>query len=159
MQNDRYSVYELTVSFKYKKDRVDRGDVRKIAGVIRCPFKVGKHSEHSISLVILSEGGASKLMDRLRSGLSDIGSVENFWLQTVGPDAIGQHGDMDPFTTYVKEMWAEASKRNKAKHFKQPRPSDVFVKHGIKEFDRKAAIKMGLRGPWKRKPPSNPNRP
>lgn len=158
MQNASYSVFELTIKYKYPVDRVSRDDNVKIKKVVDRLTRRGKHSDYTVSILVLSPESSSKLMDRVRPGLQAVSCIDNFWVQTVGPDAVGLHGEMDPFTSFVRELWAEANKRNKAKNFRQPRPGDVFLKHGIKDFERKAAVKMGLRGPRKWKPSADPDR-
>jgi hypothetical protein len=65
----------------------------------------------------------------------------------------------DPFLHYLALAWQEARKFHKPEDLRQARSGDILVKHGVKAVDSHAAVKMGLRGAWKRKPPTDPNSP
>jgi hypothetical protein len=109
------------------------------------------HSKRAVAFVILTEETADQLVRRLRDTLEGISSVENYWCHSIFDDVIGRNGHVDPLRTYVLEAWQELRKRNHPQYVRQPERAEAIIVGNMENFNRSAAIKMGIkaRRPWK----------
>jgi hypothetical protein len=98
-------------------------------------------------------------MQRLGPVLEGITSVENWWCHTVFSDVVGRYGSFDPLTTYVLEAWEELRKRNNPKYVRQPETAEPIIVGNMENFDRSAAIQMGIKPRRPRKPTQESNGP
>ena len=117
------------------------------------------HSKRAVAFVILTEETSSELLLRLKPTLETITSVENYWCHTILDDVVGMNGELDPLRTFVLEAWDELRKRNKSNYVRKPERAEPIVVGYMQDFDRRAAVKMGIKGrrPWK--PAKEPDRP
>jgi len=125
--------------------------VARIIREIKRWARPAMHSKRAVAFVILTEETAAQLERRLKSTLEGITSVENYWCHTILDDVVGRHGHVDPLRTYVLEAWQELRKRNGPNYVRQPERVESIVVGYMEDFNRSAAVKMGIkaRRPWK----------
>jgi hypothetical protein len=146
----QYKVMLLRVCFLLEIEAIGSA-VGKIIKATSRWCRPAMHSKRAIAFVILTEESSDQLVDRLRPTLEGITSVENYWCHIIVDDVIGRHGAVDPLATYVREAWEELRKRNKPNYVRQSERPETIVVGYMQDFDRGAAIKMGVKGrrPWK----------
>lgn len=151
----RRSVFMIVIALNWDADLAFRqlqAITKKLHGL---PFRPSMHSKRQIAYIVQFSGTAKQLMDRLGDTI-EAGCVENAWVFTPGTNIVCKH-PIDPLTDHVKDAWADVGKWNKPYDVPPPNAGEVFKKRGIKDDERSAAIKMGLRPRKRYKPSQNPN--
>lgn len=143
MKDRLFEVRVVIVCFKWEIERCGH-EIMRIAKLL-APSKPSMHSKRQVAFVSITRETSPELMDRLRSAL-DVGAVENSWCLTPGRDAVSLL-PLDAFADHIKTAWEEVGKRNNPQNVRRPKAGDIFVKRGIKDADRSAAIKMGIKFP------------
>ena len=158
----RPHVLELMVSIKYEVDLIDPDDLRKIDKRLDRPIYPVKHTSRSFSWLVVTRETAQHLMDRIGPTLESISGIVDWRVTSLGRDCAARHGKMDPLVDRLAKAWDEAEWRGKwtkPEDLRSTQPGDVFAQHGIEQLDREAAVKMGLRGLWKRQPSTETDKP
>lgn len=145
MNRQNYTVLELTLKFKTDWEYLDRRDLSKISKSISRWCKRAKYGGKIVGMLVVTNETAADLMKRVRAAFEAIPAIDDYWCQTAGSDGIGRHGNLCPFQTAVGLAWEEARKRNYPKKVSDFRTQNIWLNHGVDYFNRKAAIKMGLR--------------
>lgn len=152
MAKQNFTVLELTLKLKYEWKALDRRDLAKVMRAVQRWCKPAKYGGYIVGLLVVTDETAPQLMQRVRPIFDAISAIEDFWCQTAGSDVVGRHGQMCPFVTATGAAWEEARKRNYPKKVSDFRTRNVWLDNGIDYFNRKNAIKMGLRPRREREP-------
>lgn len=158
----RPRVLEMTISTNYNIDHIDRAGVGRLISNLRRPAFAVKHTRNSFSLLVVTRETAKELMNRLTPAMEAITGFENWWINSVGYDCVARHDRADPFMQRFEKAWRIAERighRTQAEDLRSLQPDDIFAQHGIEEFDRKAAVKMGLRPRGQRETPPDADKP
>jgi hypothetical protein len=149
---------EIRVCFLYEIEKIG-GEVGRIIKAVQRWVRPAMHSKRAVGFVILTEEAPQELMQRLGPVLEGITSVENWWCHTVLSDVVGRHGSLDPLTTYVLEAWEVLRERNNPKYVRQPEVAETIIVGNMENFDRRAAIQMGIKARRSRKTTQKSNGP
>jgi hypothetical protein len=146
----QYKVMLLRVCFAVEIEAAGPAVARIIRAAKRW-CRPAMHSKRAVAFVFLTEEKADQLLDRLKPTLEEITSVENYWCHTILDDVVGRYRSVDPLRTYVMEAWEELRKRNKPYYVRQPERAEAIVVGNMENFDRRAAVQMGIKGrrSWK----------
>jgi hypothetical protein len=153
-----YKVMLLRVAFLLEIENI-ASEVSKIIRATRRWVRPAMHSKRAVGFVILTEETEDQLVQRLMPTLESISAVENYWCHIMVGNVVARHGSLDPLTTYVAEAWEELRKRNQPNYVRQTERSETIIIGNMENFDRGAAIKMGIKGRRSRNPPKNSDRP
>ena len=113
---------------------------RRLQGL---PFRPAMHSKRQIAYVVQTDLVSHELMDRLGDTVH-AGCIERVWIFTPGQDVVSDLSP-DPLADYIKAAWVNVREWNQAKNMRRPKPREIFEKRGIKDGDRRAAVKMGIK--------------
>lgn len=109
------------------------------------PFKPAMHSKRQLAYVVQTALTSTQLMDRVRVAAENgEGLVENVWCFTPGVDVVGML-PFDTLTDHIRAAWAEVRKWNNPQNMRPPKAGEIFVKRGVKDFERGARVKMGIK--------------
>jgi hypothetical protein len=153
----RYKVMLLRVALQYEIEKAASA-VPRIISATKCWCKPAMHSKRMVAFVILTEETSEQLMDRLRPSLDSLTAIENYWCHTILPDVVARERNVDALTTYVREAWEELRKRNDPQNMRKSKRAEPVVVGYMKDFDSRAAVKMGIKGRRMWKPPEETDR-
>lgn len=109
------------------------------------PFKASMHSRRQLAFVVQTSLTSTKLMEGVRAAAENgEGLVENVWCFTPGVDVVGML-PFDTLTDHVRAAWTEVRKWNNPQNMRPPKAREIFVKRGVKDLERGARVKMGLK--------------
>ena len=145
MPSRNFTVIEVTVKFRYDWDNVSRKDIGALRSAMKAWCKAGKYGGKIVSFLVVTRETSAELVERLRDVVGQITSVEEFWCQTAGADGVGIQGEFCPFRTRLIEALDEVRKRNYPKKVPNPRARNIWLDHGVDIFNRKDAIKAGMK--------------
>lgn len=119
------------------------------------PLHAAMHSKRQIAYVVETDLTAKGLMDSL-GFTAEVGCIENIWAFTPGRD-IASLLTFDPLTERVQGAWANVRKWNDPQNVRPPKAGQIFINRGIKDSERRAAVKMGIKPSGSRKRPQQSN--
>jgi hypothetical protein len=154
-----YKVKVLHVAFRLQIENLAYEVPKIIRAINRNWVRPAMHTKGGVGFVLLTEELPERLMQRVAPVLEGITAVDNYWLITPLDDIIARNGAVDPLATYVNEAWEEVRKRNKSNYVRQPERSEAIIVGNMQNFDRGAAIKMGIKGRSSRNPSKGSDRP
>jgi len=141
-----YKVKVLHVAFRLQIENLAHEIPKIVRAINRNWVRPTMHTKGGVAFVILTEEAPERLMQRVAPVLESITAVDNYWLITLLDDALARNGAIDPFATYIREAWEEVRKRNKSNYVRQPERAEAIIVGNMENFDRSAAIKMGIKG-------------
>jgi hypothetical protein len=153
-----YKVKVLHVAFRLEIENLAYEVPKIIRAINRNWVRPAMHTKGGVAFVILTEEAPDRLMQRVRPVLEGITAVDNFWLITPLDDVVARHGTMDALASFVSDAWEEVRKRNKSNYVREPERAEAIIVGNMQNFNRGAAVKMGIKGRRSRNAPEDPDR-
>jgi hypothetical protein len=153
-----YKVKVLHVAFRLEIENLAYEVPKIIRAINRNWVRPAMHTKGGVAFVLLTEERPEGLMQRVKPVLEGITAVDNYWLITLLDDVIARHGTMDALATIVSEAWEEVRKRNKPNYVREPERAEAIIVGNMQNFNRSAAVKMGIKGRRFRNAPEDPDR-
>jgi hypothetical protein len=142
----------LHLAFKFPLEDVERDLKRTVAKVERW-CKRAMFTRRGVALVVVTDETPRQLVDRLRSTLESVTTLEDFWCHSLPADVAGRHGNLDTLEERGREAWAHARKLNETQHMRKPKGRNWFGKHGPRDVQLGAPVEMSVYARAERKPP------
>lgn len=144
-QRPRRTVIVVMVAMKVDLENCRREAYAVGKSLHGWPFKASMHSRRQLAFVVQTSLTAPKLMEGVRTAAENgEGLVENAWCFTPGRDVVGML-PFDTLTDHVRAAWAEVGKWNNPQNVRPPKAGEIFVKRGVKDFERGARVQMGIK--------------
>ena len=137
------TVLVLMVAVRWDIDKCGREIMALSKRLQRWPFHPTMHSKRQVAYVIETDLTAKGLVDSL-GHTSEAGCIENIWAFTPGKD-IASIMPLDPLTERIQGAWANVRKWNDPKNMRPPKAPQIFINRGIKDGERGARVKMGIK--------------
>lgn len=137
------SVRKITVTTKYDIENCHREVMnlrRKLDGF---PVAAAMHSKRLIAFIVQTHLTSQQLMDSL-GDTTEAGCFDRVWVETAGIDVVANL-PLDPLTDRVKAAYASVRKWNSPENVRPPKAGQIFIKRGVKDGERNAAVKMGFK--------------
>jgi|GEM_PF-6435729 len=144
-QRPKRTVIVVMVAMKVDLENCKREAFAIAKALHGLPFKPAMHSKRQLAYVVQTSLTAKALMDRVRGPAENgEGLVENVWTFTPGVDVTGLL-PFDSLTDHIRNAWMEVRKYNNPQDMHPPKAGQIFVKRGVKDFERGARVKMGIK--------------
>jgi len=145
------TVLVLMVAVKWDIDKCAKEIMAITKKIQAWPYHPTMHSKRQVAYVIETDLNARGLMNSL-GYTAEAGCIENIWAFTPGKD-IASILPMDPFTERVQGAWANVRKWNDPQNVRPPKAGQIFINRGVKDSERGARVKMGIKPRSVRKAP------
>lgn len=156
MKDDK--AYLLVIALKFDLENCTR-EIDYLRRFFPHDTKLAMHSKRTLALVMVTSKNSYVLVDSMRRAL-DANCIENYWCLPCPATIVGKNRDFDPLSEAAIGAHEVVRKRREAKNMPPAKSAgEVFTRHGVKDAEKSAAIKMGMKGLRRRKSSRDSERP